>query len=122
MKKFFAMFVTLMMSVSAFAGNWKLVATENIFPNAPQMKIYPVKSKEAYSQILVRVNRGTVRIQNPLIWLKNKGQVSAFTIQGDYRGPRDASANFLADSVRDIRMNVINLDRNMPAQFQIYLR
>jgi hypothetical protein len=122
MKKFFAMFVTLMMSASAFAGSWKLVANDNIFPNAPQMKIYSVNSKEQYSEILVRVTRGNVRIQNPMIWLKNKGQVAAWTIQGDYRGPRDASGNFLVDQVRDIRMNVINLDRNVPAQIQIYLR
>jgi hypothetical protein len=122
MKKFFAMFVTMMVSASAFAGNWKLVANENIFPNSPQMKIYPVNSNEPYSEILVRVSRGTVRINNPMVWLRNKGQVAVFQVQGDYRGPRDASGNFLADDVRDIRMNVLNLDRNVPAQIQIYLR
>lgn len=100
----------------------KLVANENIFPNSPQMKIYPVNSKETYSEILVRVSRGTVRINNPMVWLKTKGQMAVFQIQGDYRGPRDASGNFLADQVRDIRMNLVNLDPRVPAQIQIYLR
>lgn len=122
MKMFFLALSTLMISTSAFAANWKLVANDNIFPNSPPMKIYNVNSKEQYSEILVRVSRGTVRIQNPTIWLKSKGQMAVWQIQGDYRGPRDASGNFLADSVRDIRMDVLNLDRNMPAQIQIYLR
>ncbi|WP_413558724.1 hypothetical protein [Bdellovibrio sp. HCB209] len=122
MKKFMVMISTMMISATAFAGPWKMVANETIFPNSPPMKIYNVNSKETYSEILVRVNRGTIRIQNPTIWLKNKGQMAVWQIQGDYRGPRDASGNFLADSVRDIRMNVLNLDRNIPAQIQIYLR
>ncbi len=122
MKKFFAMFVTVMISAPVFAGNWKMVANDTVFPNSPQMKIYPVNSKEQYSEVLVRVNRGTVRIQNPMIWLKTKGQMAVWPVQGDYRSPRDAGTNFLKDEVRDIRMNVINLDRNVPAQIQIYLR
>ncbi|WP_413582634.1 hypothetical protein [Bdellovibrio sp. HCB288] len=120
MKQVLVLISTLFISVSAFA--WKMVANDTIFPNAPQMKIYPINSKDAYSEVLVRVSRGTVRVTNPMIWLKNKGQQPLWTIQGDYRGPRDAGARFFQDQVIDLRMNVQNLDRNIPANIQIYVR
>ncbi|WP_413585364.1 hypothetical protein [Bdellovibrio sp. HCB274] len=122
MTKFLTLFAAFFISVSAYAGQWKMVANETVFQNAPMMKIFPVNSKEAYSEILVRVSRGTVRIQNPMIWLKNKGQQPIWTVQGDYRGPRDAGARYFADQIIDVRMNLQNLDRNIPANIQIYIR
>ncbi|WP_413575928.1 hypothetical protein ACLVWU_16200 [Bdellovibrio sp. HCB290] len=122
MMKFLSLFATFFISVSAFAGSWKMVANDTVFQNAPMMKIYPINSKEVYSEILVRVTRGTVRITNPMIWLKNKGQQPVWTVQGDYRGPRDAGARFFEDQIIDLRMNLQNLDRNIPANIQIYIR
>lgn len=118
-----AMMVTVMLvSVSAFAGNWKLVATDTVWSTYPMMKIYPVNSAEKYSDILVRVTLGTARIQNAFLETKNHGQLPLWPIQGDYRSPRDGAMSFPADQIRNVRMDVMSLDKHTPVQMQIYMR
>lgn len=122
MSKLAVMMTAMLISVSAFAGDWKLVATETVWSNFPQMRFYPVNSVEKYSNILIRVTRGTLRIQNAFLGTVNHGETPLWPIQGDYRSPRDSGMVFPADQVRSIRMEMMSLDRNIPAQVLIYLR
>lgn len=122
MKKLVMMVAAMLISVSAFAGNWKLVATDTVWSTFPMMKIYPVNSVEKYSDILVRVTLGTARIQNAFLETKNHGQIPLWPIQGDYRSPRDAAMSFPADQIRNVRLDVMSLDKHAPVQMQIYMR
>ncbi|MFM6930094.1 MAG: hypothetical protein ACKOX6_16610 [Bdellovibrio sp.] len=122
MSKLAIMVTAMLVSVSAFAGDWKLVATDTVWSTFPMMKVYSVNSAEKYSNILVRVTLGTARIQNAFLETKNHGQVPLWPIQGDYRSPRDAAMTFPADQIRNIRMDVMSLNKNAPVQLQIYMR
>ena len=122
MNKLAVMVTVMLVSVSAFAGNWKLVASESVWSTFPMMKVYPVNSAEKYSEILIHVTLGTARIQNAFVETKNHGQIPLWAIQGDYRSPRDAAMVFPADQIRNIRMDLMRLDQNVPARVEIYLR
>ncbi|MGE5087443.1 MAG: hypothetical protein ACM3MG_14155 [Bacillota bacterium] len=122
MKKLAMVMAAMLISASAFAGNWKLVATDTVWSTFPQMAVYSVNSTEKYSNILVRVTLGTARIQNAFLETKNHGQIPLWPIQGDYRSPRDGAMSFPADQIRNIRMDIMSLEKNTPVQMQIYMR
>jgi hypothetical protein len=123
MKFISLLFATLCLSSAAFAaGNWKQIASENIWPNAPYFREILVPDKEEYTNIRVYVSMGSVRIQNAILFTDRLTQLPLWSLQGDYRSPRQAEANFMRSKLRSVRLDIRSLETNRPAQVQVYIR
>ena len=123
MKFISLLFVTLCLSSAAFAaGTWKQIANETIWPNAPYFREIMVPDKEEYTNVRIYVGMGSVRIQNATVFTGSMTQYPLWTLQGDFRSPRQAEANFPRSQLRSIRLDMRSLESNRPSQVQIYIR
>lgn len=123
MKFISLLFATLCLSSAAFAaGIWKQIASETIWPNAPYFREIMVPDKEEYTNVRVYVGMGSVRIQNATVFTASMTQYPLWSLQGDFRSPRQAEANFPRSSLRSIRLDMRSLESNRPSQVQIYIR
>ncbi|MNK77673.1 hypothetical protein D3C87_972810 [compost metagenome] len=109
-------------SVASAAGLWKQIASENIWPNAPFFREIFVPDKEEYTDIRVYVGTGSVRIQNATLFTAQYTQLPLWSLQGDYRSPRQAEASFLRSKLRSVRLDIRSLEANRPSHVQIYIR
>lgn len=116
--------VTLSLSSAALAaGTWKQIASENIWPNSPFFREFFVPdNKEEYTNVRVYVGTGSVRIQSATLFTDHFTQLPLWSLQGDYRSPRQSEANFLRSKLRSIRVDIRSLETNRHSHVQIYIR
>jgi hypothetical protein len=123
MKFISLLFATLCLSSAALAvGTWKQIANETIWPNAPYFREIMVPDKEEYSFVRVYVGTGSVRIQSAMMFTDQMTQIPLWSLQGDYRSPRQNEANFLTSKLRSIRLDIRSLETRTPSRIQIYIR
>lgn len=121
-------FLSLLLATVLFAGmaqaskNWKVIANETLWPNAPFFRDIRVPDNEEYSHVRVYVTQGTLRIQNATVLTTKYGQLPLWSLQGDYRSPRAVEAMFQPGPVRSFRLDMRALDMRAPARVQISIR
>ena len=114
--------MVLVSGVAQAAGNWKVIANETLWPNAPFFRDIRVPDNAEYSQVRIYVAQGTLRIQNATVLTTKYGQLPLWSLQGDYRSPRMADAMFQPGPVRSLRFDMRALDMRAPARVQISIR
>ncbi|UOF02039.1 hypothetical protein [Bdellovibrio reynosensis] len=126
MKLFLATVMIILSGLTAQArsnSGWKPMANETIWPNAPFFRDYHLNDGNEYSEVMIQVDVGVVRVSQAIVMTESLHQLPLWNVQGDYVSPRRGGASFPISKLRSLRIQMQNLQGNgRPARVVIYIR